>query len=273
MKQILITGSSGYIGSHLLKKIKDSYTVYGLDKQETQVPVNFIYGDIRNAEYLKYKDEFDCVIHLAAEMRVSESVKDPTLYYETNINGTLNVLKHIKTKNFILASTGAAECLTSPYGISKKAAEEIVEQFCKERGINYTIFRFYNVIGTDGIEVKNPDGLFFNLLQSKDTGIFNIFGNDYNTDDGTCIRDYVHVYEICEALIEAVEKPSNSIESLGHGVGHSVLEIVNKFQDINKIPIQINFTGRRDGDLEKSVLLNVSSYMKNLYTIDDLLKL
>lgn len=273
MKKILITGSSGYIGSHLLKKIKDSYAVYGLDKQETQIPVNFIYGDIRNTEYLKYKDEFDCVIHLAAEIRVGESVKDPTLYYETNIGGTLNILKHIKTKNFILASTGAAEGLTSPYGVSKKAAEEIVEQFCKERGINYTIFRFYNVIGADGIEVKNPDGLFFNLLKSKDTGVFKIFGNDYNTPDGTCIRDYVHVYEICEAIKKAINSPSNSIESLGHGKGRSVLEMVQKFIDINKISIEIEFTNRRDGDLEKSVLSNVSSYMKNLYSIDHLLKL
>jgi len=273
MKKILITGSSGYIGSHLLKKIKDLYIVYGLDKQETQVPVDLIYADITNLEDLKQEYEFDCIIHLAAEVRVGESVKDPILYYETNINGTLNVLKHFKTKNFILASTGAAEGLSSPYGISKKAAEEITQQFCIEKNINYTIFRFYNIIGTDGIDVKNPDGLFFNLIKSKETGVFKVFGNDYNTPDGTCIRDYVHVYEICEAIKKAINEPSNSIESLGHGKGHSVLEIVKKFIDINQIPAKIEFTNRRLGDLEKSVLSNISPYMKNLYSINDLLKL
>ena len=273
MKTILVTGSSGYIGSHLLKKIQSQFKVFGLDKDQPQIPVKFIHADIRNPQYLKYHEEFDCVVHLAAEMRVGESVKDPVLYYETNIIGTLNILKHIKTKNFIFASTGAAEGMASPYGVSKKAAEDIVSQICKEQGIDYTIFRFYNVIGSDGIDVKNPDGLFYNLLKSKDTGVFKIFGNDYNTRDGTCIRDYVYVNDICEAIKSAIYKPANKIENLGHGYGTSVLEIFNIFKTVNNLDINLEYLPRRDGDLEKNVLKDVSSYMKKTYSIEDLLKI
>lgn len=272
MKTVLVTGSSGYIGSHLLKLIKSQFKVFGLDKDETQIPVKLIRADIRNTEYLKHHKEFDCVVHLAAEMRVGESVKDPVLYYETNVIGTLNILKHVKTKNFIFASTGAAEGMASPYGISKKAAEEIVSQICKEKDIDYTIFRFYNVIGSDGIDVKNPDGLFYNLVKSKETGVFKIFGNDYNTKDGTCIRDYVHVNEICEAIKLAIDKPANNIENLGHGFGTSVLEMFNIFKTSNNLDIDFEYAPRRKGDMEKSVLNNVSSYMKKMYSIEDLLK-
>lgn len=273
MKTVLITGSLGYIGSHLLKKIKGEFEVFGLDKEETQIPIKFIYADIRNPQYLKYIQEFDCVVHLAAEIRVGESVENPMLYYETNIIGTLNILKHIKTKNFIFASTGAVEGMNSPYAISKKAAEEIVSQICKEKGVDYTIFRFYNVIGSDGINVKNPDGLFYNLVKSKDTGIFKIFGNDYNTKDGTCIRDYVHVNEICEAIKLAIKKPANKIENLGHGHGTSVLEMFNIFKTSNNLDITLEYAPRRKGDMEKSVLKDVSPYMKKIYSIKDLLKL
>jgi UDP-glucose 4-epimerase len=282
MKKILITGSSGYIGSHLLKKLKKKFEIFCLDKNESTVKIGeFHRVDIRDIRSLQsFRDtyavslgeEYDTVIHLAAEVAVGASTKDPILYYETNVLGTLNVLRSIKTKNFIFASTGAAEGLASPYGLSKKAGEEVVKQFCEQNSIDYTTFRFYNVIGSDGIEIKNTDGLFYNLLKSKKTGTFKIFGNDYNTTDGTCIRDYVHVYEVCEAIIKAIDEPSFSIECLGHGNGHSVLEIVNKFIDVNKIEIKIDFAERREGDIEYSVLKDVSPYMKKIYRIEDLLK-
>ena len=276
MSKVLITGSSGYIGSHLLKRIiRDSlYSVLGLYKENPDkvYPDRFYYGDIRNDKYLKYKYSFDCVVHLAAEMRVGESVKDPILYYETNVLWTLNVLRNIKTKHFIFASTGAAEGLASPYGLSKKASEEMVAQYCSENNIDYTIFRFYNVIGQDGIKVKNPDGLFYNLLKSKETGVFKIFGNDYDTEDGTCVRDYVHVNEICDSIISAIDNPSNSIENLGHGCGTSVLEMFKLFKSSNDLDLSFEYAPRRDGDIPVSVLKNVSPYMKKIYSIEDLLK-
>ena len=276
MKEILVTGSSGYIGSHLLKKIVGNslYRISGIDKEnpDTIHPDKFHYGDIRNDNYLKYRYSFDCVVHLAAEMRVGESVKDPILYYETNVLGTLNVLRNIKTKHFIFASTGAVEGLASPYAISKKSAEEIVIQYCLENDIQYTIFRFYNIIGSDSIPIKNPNGLFYNLLKSKDTGVFTIFGNDYDTKDGTCVKDYVHVNEICESIILSLNKPANRIENLGHGEGTSLLDMFNIFKRVNNLDTSLKYGPRRDGDIPLNVLKDKSAYIKRLYSVEDLLK-
>ena len=104
------------------------------------------------------------------------------------------------------------------------------------------------------------------------TGSFTVFGNDYNTPDGTCIRDYVHVLEICNAIELALENPSNTIENLGHGKGTSVTEIVTCFKNVNNVDFAINYGSRREGDIEVSVLSNPSSYMKQLYSIEELLK-
>jgi UDP-glucose 4-epimerase len=106
-------------------------------------------------------------------------------------------------------------------------------------------------------------------MQSKE---FTVFGNNYETRDGTCVRDYVHVNEICDSLKQAIEKPSNSIECLGHGVGRTVTEIVDMFKKINKCDFSVKVGPRRKGDIESSVLENVSPYMKNLYTLEELLK-
>lgn len=270
--KILITGISGYIGSHLYKLLNDN--VYGLDKNRPNFLTNFYLQNINDTLDEKLvNEEFDCIIHLAAEVSVGDSVKNPLLYYTTNIFGTVNILKNIKTKNFICASTGAAEGMQSPYGISKKAMEEVVIQLCQEKKIPYTIFRFYNVIGTDGIQPTNPDGLFFNLIKAVKTNNFNLYGTDYNTPDGTCIRDYVHVNEICEALKTAIQFPSCSIENLGHGFGYSVKEIIEVFKKTNNVDFAVTGCPRRDGDLERSVLSTTSRYMKKLYSIDELLKI
>jgi UDP-glucose 4-epimerase len=210
---------------------------------------------------------------LAAEVSVGESVNNPIKYYQTNTIGTLNVLKNIKTKRLIIASTGAAEQLNSPYGISKRAMEEIVFQYCKEYNIPFTVFRFYNVVGSDGINPTNPDGLFYALIRAVDTGTFIIFGNDYNTKDGTCIRDYCHVNEICNALESAISTSTNQIENLGHGIGTTVSEMTELFKTVNNIDFKVNIGPRREGDIEISVLSNPSTLMKKLYTMNQLLKL
>ena len=236
MKKILITGNSGYIGSHLTKMLKSEYQVYGLDKVEPQESVlTFYHCDINRPFSLE--DEFDCVIHLAALVNVGESEVKPIQYYITNLNGTMNVLNKIKTKNFIFASTGAAQDCESAYGISKRAAEDVVREYCTtHRRTPYTIFRFYNVIGSEGFAPTNPDGLMYNLLRTQETKEFTVFGNDYSTRDGTCVRDYVHVNEICDSLTQAIEKPSNQIECLGHGVGRTVNEIIDMFKKVNNFP-------------------------------------
>ena len=273
MKKILITGSSGYIGSHLTRMLKGEYEVYGMDKVEPQEsPHTFYHCDINRPFSLE--DEFDAVIHLAALVNVGESEIKPIQYYITNLNGTMNVLNKIKTKNFIFASTGAAQDCLSAYGISKRAAEDVVREFCTlHRPTPYTIFRFYNVIGSTVVAPTNPDGLMYNLMKARETGEFTVFGNDYDvSDDGTCVRDYVHVNEICDALMQAIEKPSNSVESLGHGVGYTVKEIVDEFQKVNNVNFNVKYGPRRKGDIASSVLEDVSPYMRNLYTMDQLLK-
>jgi len=276
MKKILITGNSGYIGSHLSQiLVKDSnLEIYGLDKDDPTIKVTKFYSqNITEDTDWNIKDEYDCVIHMAAEVAVGRSVFNPILYYQTNTIGTLNVLKNIKTKNFIFASTGSAAGMNSPYSISKKGAEEIVDQYCRENNIPYTIFRFYNVVGSDGILPTNADGLMWNLINAKTSGKFNLFGDDYHTKDGSCVRDYTHVNEICHAVIQGIDSPTNQIENLGHGVGTTVKEMIEIFKTVNACDFETVVCPRRARDLEASVFPNPSKYMKHLYTMNDLLKL
>jgi len=277
MKKILITGCSGYIGSHLCKLLENKYEVHGLDIVDPIVPVKEFYKlDINRPIHMSDNiTAYDAVIHLAALVNVGESQKKPINYYITNLNGTMNVVNKIPTNNFIFASTGAAAGCSSAYGISKRAAEDIVKEFCTVHNPkNYTIFRFYNVIGSSwGIKPTNQDGLMYNLVKAIQTKEFTIYGNNYETRDGTCIRDYVHVLEICHALEMAIEKPSNNIECLGHGVGYTVKEIVDTFKQVNDLDFAVKYAQRREGDLPISVLDKVSDYMSNLYSIENLLKI
>jgi len=265
MKKILVTGSEGYIGKHLIKMLANEYDVYKLDLIDPVEPI-----DIRTNFH--WSLVFDTVIHLAALVNVSRSTKFPEDYFDTNVNGTRNVLKKLKYKNFIFASTGSAVGMASPYGISKKMAELVVEDYCKHNNISYTMFRFYNVTGVDGFPPTNPDGLMASLMRAQDEGVFYVYGGDYNTPDGSAIRDYTHVNEICSALIKAIETPSNKLENLGHGVGTSVLEMVKLYKEINGCDFKVEICDRRPGDLEISVLDNVSSYMTKMYDIRDLLR-
>ena len=281
MKKVLVTGCSGYIGSHLCKLLENDYEVYGLDIREPKHPVKeFFQVDINKP--FKTDREFDAVVHLAALVNVSESEVIPIMYYITNLNGTMNVLNKVKTKNFIFASTGAAARCESAYGISKRAAEDVVTEYCtRHTSTSHTIFRFYNVLGSSSYPPTNPDGLMYKMMESSYTREFTVFGDDYDTPDGTCVRDYVHVDEICEAIKLAIEKPANKVECLGHGVGYTVKEIFDKFLEVNEEALYTDTDEaiickvgpRRKGDVPHSVLEDVSPYMKNLYAIEELLKL
>ena len=273
--KILITGNSGYIGSHLSKKLlhRKDLELHGLDKNDQKIKLHYFHQqDITANHNWGFEEEYDCVIHLAAEVAVGRSVKNPTLYYITNTLGTLNVLRNIRTKRFVHGSTGSAGPMNNPYGISKRGAEDIVRQWCTEKNIPYTTFRFFNVTGCDGVNPTNPDGLMWNLMNAQKTGIFNLFGNDYNTKDGSAVRDYTHVNEICNAVEQGIFLSSNRIENLGHGVGTTVIEMIDLYKNINNCDFEVKVCPRREGDLERSVLDNPSSYMKKLYTLKDLLK-
>jgi UDP-glucose 4-epimerase len=268
MKKVLITGNSGYIGSHLSAMLEDDYEIYGLDVRLPQTDQLRDWYNIDIRSLFSIDVEFDTVVHLAALVNVGESERNPTEYYETNLTGTINAVKCIKAQNFIFASTGAAADCKSAYAISKRAAEDVVKQHCKQ----YSIFRFYNVIGSSGFAPTNPDGLMYNLLQATKTGSITVFGTDYNTRDGTCIRDYVHVNEICTAIKRAIEKPTNQTQGLGHGIGYTVAEIIDVFATVNNVTIKTMIAPRRPGDLESSVVESVSDYMSNQYTLCQLLQ-
>ena len=275
MNKILITGSSGYIGQHLCQMLKDEYVV-GLDRVfKPQLAEKFIQEDIDNMKCLD--DHYDVVVHLAALVNVGDSVKWPMRYYQTNVGGTMNLLERVSFDHFIFASTGAATDPYSPYGMSKLVSEKLVRQYCTLNNKKNTIFRFYNVIGTNGYEPTNVDGLMYNLMKAKDTGVFHLYGNDYDMlPDGSAIRDYLHVMEVCQSIKFAIDKPvSNSlIENLGHGKGYSVLEMVNAFKKANNCDFDVKIMPRREGDVARTVLDDVSSYMPLVnITIEEMLKL
>ena len=276
MKKILVTGSSGYIGTHLCARIEGEYEVHRLDIVPFQKELQYSYQDTYfpfdiTKPFTNSEVVYDAVVHLAALISVGESQERPISYYITNLNGTMNVLNKIKTKNFIFASTGAAQYCESAYAISKRAAEDVVRSYCQMAKIDYTTFRFYNVIGSSVVLPKNPDGLMMKLIEAAKSGTFTIYGDKYQTPDGTGLRDYVHVDEICDAIRAAIEKPANQIECLGHGVGHTVKEMTEIFQRVNNVKFDVKIGPERPGDVASSVLKDVSPYMQTLFTMDQLL--
>lgn len=272
MKTILITGSSGYIGRHLCEVLNREYVV-GMDYVfQPQNAEKFILQDINTSiQPLKH---FDTVIHLAALVSVGESVNRPDEYFQTNVKGTLNVLENLDFDQFIFASTGAAESPISPYAKTKLQAETLVRNYCTEKNKQHTIFRFYNVIGSAGFEPTNVDGLMYNLMRARYTGEFNLYGNDYSTYDGTAMRDYIHVLEICESIKRAIGQPTGEhlVDNLCSGVGHTVQEIVDTFKIANDCGFKVNYLPRRQGDLESSVLQDMSPYMEKMFTLEQMLK-
>ncbi len=271
--KVLVTGSEGYIGQHLCGMLENNPLVdlYKLDINGNFGHKNFRY-DIRSADQLRMSNikayTFDAIIHLAALVRVGESVQRPWDYYDTNVNGTHNLLKHVSHKNFIFASTGAAADPLSPYGFSKRIAEDII----KEKSDVYTIFRFYNVTGSSGFPATNPDGLFYNLVKAKETGEFNLYGTDYNTADGTCIREYVHVNDICRSLAKAILNPTKKIENLAYGDTRSVKEIIEIFKEVNQCDFKVVNLDKRPGDLESMYLNEPSELMTRNYSYEEMLK-
>jgi UDP-glucose 4-epimerase len=278
MKKVLITGSSGYIGQHLCKFLGNPYHVTGLDRVfKPQFADRFIEQNI--LENKDIEGEYDTVIHLAALVQVGGGQKAAMDYYRTNVVGTMNMLERIQYKNFIFASTCQAS-ESHVYGHTKHIAEGIIRQYCALNNKNHTIFRFGNVIGNGNL--TNTDGLMYNLIQAKETGVFNLYGDDYNTFDGTALRDYIHVMEVCHAIEKAINRascvPAAEIqpvfEYLGRAMPVSVMDCINAFKKANECDFEVVVKPRRVGDTAEAKTYIVSPYMpQNKFTVEEMMKI
>ena len=225
------------------------------------------------------ENEIDTVMHFAGYISVPESIKKPDKYYLNNTYSTLCLLKSMKKnniKNIIFSSTAAVYgnienkgrideeykiSPINPYGKSKYMAEEIIKDMAQNNDVNYVIFRYFNVAGADkdlksGQNNKNITALIPNILKclnDKKKELY-IFGNDYNTKDGTCIRDYVYITDLVKAHILAINflnENKNEIFNLGSEKGFSILEIIHTLESISNKKINYIFKNRRNGDPEE----------------------
>ena len=265
---ILVTGCNGYIGSHVVKSLKEAghsitgwdINVYGEYNNISRYVDKFEAVDVR---HLTSKYDFDIVVHLAGLVSVEQSVSIPYDYYHTNIVGTNNILDCINTGHILFASTASAWAMDSAYARSKVAAEDIIKQKSK----SYTIFRFFNVSGTNG-EFKQL-GIATHLIRivaevaAGKRSSLQVYGNDYDTRDGTCIRDYVHVEDLVDSIVDAINLgPANTnYECLGSNQGFTVLEVIKTMETVTGKKINFSFGERRSGDSPVSLVDNLSQLM------------
>lgn len=276
--KVLVTGASGYIGSHVCKLLhKHGHIVTGWDI-EFHGEHNDVSAWCNSYEKVDVTDSnlsgnFDVIVHLAGRSVVPESFAEPTEYYRTNIMGTANMLDCFPdVDNFVFASTSAISCLNNPYAISKLAAEHVI----KERSRAHTIFRFFNVSGTDGQNRQLGEAThLIRVAAQVAAGVrpeLQVYGTDYDTRDGTCLRDYIHVCDLAAAIVKAVETgPANSdYECLGTNNGFSVLEVVEKMKQVTKQPIPVKLCERRPGDSAANLVDRVSDYISLSRDLDDM---
>jgi UDP-glucose 4-epimerase len=283
--KILVTGGAGYIGSHMIKVllekghdvvVADSLEKGFLDAVDSRA--TFYKGDLLEKSFVNKlfeENHFDGVIHFAAYIAVGESMERPDRYFENNVTGALHVLEAMiekKVNNFIFSSTAAVygtpiripideehpKVPESPYGESKLMVEKILQWFHKVKGLNFVALRYFNASGAalDGStgERHNPEThIIPNVIKSALHGTpFRLFGDDYDTPDGTCIRDYIHVLDLCEAHILALEKlggkGGSGSYNVGTGKGYSNREIVEMVKKVSGVELEVEIGERRAGD-------------------------
>lgn len=284
-KTILVTGGAGYIGSITIEVLlREGYKIVVLDdlstghKESLFNECTFYEGSIGDKDLLSkvfQENEVSCVLHIAAAALVEESVKNPQKYFNINFtqaNNLLETMTKFKIKDFVFSSTCAVYGIPeeipineksktkpiNPYGESKLLFEKSLEWYKKEHDLNYIALRYFNVAGASENrgEKHNPETHLIPLIiksinnTSKE---LKIFGTDYNTKDGTAIRDYIHVVDLAYAHLKAIEtllnkKPHENIYNLGYGHGYSVLEIVNAARDVLGKDIPYTICDRRPGD-------------------------
>jgi UDP-glucose 4-epimerase len=296
--RILVTGGAGYIGSHVVKALgQRKYEILVYDNLTTGHEWAVLYGrlvkgDLSDKFFLdRVIKEFkpDAIMHFAAFIQVEESVREPLKYYRNNTVNTLNLLEAMKengVKNFIFSSTAAVYGIPekipvnedaplnpiNPYGSSKVAVERILSDLSQTSNFNYVSLRYFNVAGADpegrvGQVYKEATHLITRALKTA-KGVFDklqIFGTDYPTPDGTCIRDYIHVDDLALAHLITLDYLLNTGKSrvlnCGYGYGYSVKEVVGSVKKITCVNFRTEEISRRPGD--PPVLVAASSRLKN----------
>lgn len=284
--RILVLGGAGYIGSHTaLELVKAGNEVVIADNLVTgyrkAIPkgAKFYEGDLRDFDFLNklfQQEKIDAVIHFAAYSLVGESVTNPLKYYDNNLYGTKVLLEAMVKNNvgkIVFSSTAATygepenipiletdrTCPTNPYGETKLAMEKMFKWTAEAHGLRYVSLRYFNACGADESgtigEAHNPESHLIPLILQVPNGkreTISIFGTDYDTPDGSCIRDYIHVTDLAQAHILAVQYLNNGGESdifnLGNGVGYSVREVIETARKVTGHPIPATESSRRAGD-------------------------
>jgi UDP-glucose 4-epimerase len=326
-KQILITGGTGYIGSHTaVELINEGFDVVivdnlynsnagvidGIEKITGIRPYLEVFDlceSVRTNELFS-KHDISAVIHFAAYKAVGESVRKPLEYYRNNLVSLINILDSMKShrvENFVFSSSctvyGQPDRLpvtelspiqpaVSPYGNTKQIGEEIIRDTTSSSNtINAIALRYFNPIGAhpSGYIGELPTGVPENLVPYiTQTAIgqreeLKVFGNDYNTPDGSCIRDYLHVSDLAKAHVVAVKRLSDKknkkayeVFNLGTGKGVSVFEALQSFEKVTGIKVKYRITGRREGDIEQiwadPSLANKELKWETGYSLDDCMK-
>ena len=283
--KILVTGGAGYIGSHTVKVlVEKGYRVLVVDNLSTGNKdfvkrAKLIVCDCGDYEkMLNILKTFmpDAVIHFAAYIVVPESVKNPLKYYENNVAKTIALLKAMRdagVKNFVFSSSAAVYGIPknlpvsenaplkpiNPYGHSKAMVEQVLKDTASAGNINYISLRYFNVAGADpegelGPSYKQPTHLIVRALKTAkgELPFLEIYGTDYSTPDGTCIRDYIHVMDLAELHLLATEHllktQKSDIFNCGYGRGFSVKEVVNTVKQVTGVDFPVKLAPRREGD-------------------------
>jgi len=290
VKNVLVTGGAGYIGSHACKALRAAgYTPVTFDNLETgwRAAVKFgpfVQGDLMDpasiaAVFTDYKPV--AVMHFAALSQVGESMNDPARYWRNNLVGSLNLIEAAVAAgclNFVFSSTCAtygdqdnvvldensAQYPINAYGASKRAIEDVLVAFQNAYGLRHVIFRYFNVAGADPEaevgELHQPETHLIPLMLDAISGkraALTVFGTDYDTPDGTCIRDYVHVCDLVDAHVLGLkwlqDGKKSRVFNLGTGSGFSVREVIDQSRLVTNRPVPYVDGDRRLGDCTKLV--------------------
>ncbi len=295
--KILVTGGTGYIGSHTCCELLDAgYDIVVIDnfsnskpdvvekiKKITGKDFKFYEGDVCDKKVLKKifsENEIDAVIHFAGYKAVGESVAKPLMYYRNNLDSTLSLLEvmdEFNCKKIVFSSSatvyGKPKSLpikedfplsaTNPYGSTKLMIEDILRDlYVSDNEWSIAILRYFNPVGAhkSGLIGEDPNGIPNNLMPyivkvaNGELDHLNVFGNDYDTHDGTGVRDYIHVVDLSIGHVKAIQYILNSKGvdeyNLGTGNGYSVLDLVNTFMKVNDIDVKYEIADRRPGDID-----------------------